>query len=444
MRRVLVFCLLLCLFAACSPDEPDREAESRRRDRGSEGADAPNDLMEKERRPKAQPSLGDAPPDGDVRPWWKRRVDRFLKRKPISIQVRLEDEVIYSSGSSNDRVPASVQKLVLSMALFDEFGPRRRFPTYLAAEGRSKNAIEGDLWVIGSGDPTVAGNPDFLSNMPNGATDIQQLVRALRDEGITEITGHVMASMGPFERDWYAQGWKPFFPASEVGLPSALTFNGNVNKDRYAKNPEKLLAESLRRRLRRAGIAVAGGSGAGFAPQRLRRIASVPSPPLSVLARFMNRQSSNFFAEVLGKSLGAARFGRPGTISKGARAIEVYARKRGVAIDSYDSSGLSYENRMSAGELTTLIEDVEREPWADVLRRGLAGGGEGTLEDRLHNVRVRVKTGTLLDISALAGWVWSTRAKGWAEVAIISRGIDKDRAVRLEDRIIRTIAKYAG
>jgi D-alanyl-D-alanine carboxypeptidase len=441
MRRTLILFLLLGLLAACSPDQPTREARKPRSERRHEAkSDQPNE----KKRPKAQPSLGDTPPDADVRPWWKRRVDDLLKRKPMSIQVRLEGEVIYSSGSSNDRVPASVQKLVLSMALFEEFGPHQRFPTRLAARTRSKNTIKGDLWVIGSGDPTVAGNPHFLSNMPSGATDIQRLVRALKKEGITTIEGNVMASMGPFERDWYAPGWKPYFPSSEVGLPSALTFNGNVNKGRYAKNPEKHLAESLLRRLRKAGITVTGGSGFGFAPKKLRPVTSVPSPPLEILARFMNRQSSNFFAEVLGKRLGGDRFGAPGTIAKGARAIKAYARRRGVMIDSFDSSGLSYENKMSTGELATLIEQAEEEPWVDALRRGLAAGGDGTLEDRLHNVRVRAKTGTLVDISALAGWVWSTKANEWAEFAIISRGLEKYQAVPLEDKIVRTIYKSAG
>jgi hypothetical protein len=39
--------------------------------------------------------------------------------------------------------------------------------------------------------------------------------------------------------------------------------------------------------------------------------------------------------------------------------------------------------------------------------------------------------------------VWSAKAKAWAEFAIISRGIEKYQAVPLEDKIVRTIAKYA-
>ena len=441
MRRTIVFFLLASVFVgACSPDTGDRNALRRKRGPRAERKDGAKETK-KERPPRPRPSLGDAPPDGD--PWWIEKLDKLLVGKPFSIEVRLAGDVLYSRRADNDRIPASVQKLMLSMALFETYGTKATFPTRLAAQKRNKETIVGDLWVLGSGDPTVAGNPHYLSAMPRGATDIQKLVVALRREGVRVIDGNVMAATGPFARDWYAPGWKPYFPISEVGLPSALAFNGNVNKGQYTKNPERLLAESLRKRLRRSGINVTGGAGSGPAPKRLRTIAAVDSPPLGVLARFMNRKSSNFFAEILGKRLGARRFGSPGTIDKGARAIASFARDGDVKIASFDSSGLSYGNRVSAGELVTLLEGAEDEPWAGVLRRGLAGGGDGTLEDRLHDVLIKAKTGTLIDISALAGWVWLNKEKAWAEFAIFSRGIEKSRAVQIEDKVVRTLHIFA-
>ncbi len=448
MRRAAVLLVVLSLAASCSPNAAPQTDAKRSRPRHAEPRANPNHGRTEaagERRPpkpRSTPTLAEVNPSS-TRPWWKLHLDKLLKRRPMSIQVRHDGDVIYARRPHNDRVPASVQKLVLSMALFEELGVGATFPTRLAARRRNKGSIIGDLWIIGSGDPTLAGNPHILSSLPPGSTDVQQLVTALRRAGVKEIRGNVMAATGPFARDWYAPGWKPFFPTSEVGLPSALTFNGNVYKQRYTKHPERVLAESLRRRLRRRGIAVTGGAGAARAPKRLRTIAPIPSPPLEVLAGFMNRVSSNFFAEVLGKRLGAEVFGGRGTIAKGARAITAYARKRGVDIASFDSSGLSYENRMSASDLAYLIELAEREPWLIPLRRGLARGGQGTLEERLHEVRVRAKTGTLDGVSALAGWVWLRKAREWGQFALISRGIDKSMAMQIEDNLVRTLFRYA-
>jgi D-alanyl-D-alanine carboxypeptidase/D-alanyl-D-alanine-endopeptidase (penicillin-binding protein 4) len=90
------------------------------------------------------------------------------------------------------------------------------------------------------------------------------------------------------------------------------------------------------------------------------------------------------------------------------------------------------------------LDQVEDEDWGDVLRRALPTGGQGTLEDRLHGVQVRAKTGTLTDVSALSGWVFSERRDAWIEFSILSAGMSKALASQIEDRIVRILANDAG
>lgn len=175
----------------------------------------------------------------------------------------------------------------------------------------------------------------------------------------------------------------------------------------------------------------------------LPRIAAVESVELRTLMSYMNRTSMNFFAEMFGKRLGLERHGRPGTIAKGAAAIREFAGRNGVAISSYDSSGLSYSNRVSPRGIAKLIDIVDDEPWADELRFSLPGANQGTLEDRLRGVRLRAKTGTLTDISTLSGWVWMNQIDDWGYFSIMSRGMDKSRAAEVEDRIVRILHDYA-
>jgi D-alanyl-D-alanine carboxypeptidase len=59
-------------------------------------------------------------------------------------------------------------------------------------------------------------------------------------------------------------------------------------------------------------------------------------------------------------------------------------------------------------------------------------------------VRVRAKTGTLIDASSLSGWVWLRRRQAWAEFSIISSDIPKYRAVEIEDSIVRKLAGRAA
>ena len=214
-----------------------------------------------------------------------------------------------------------------------------------------------------------------------------------------------------------------------------------MHRGRHISDPEKRLAAALTRALRTEGVRVGGEPGAGVRPEGLDEIAMVSSPRLRSLMRHMNRQSSNFFAEMLGKRLGAEHFGLYGTIAKGARAIRRYAAGRGVAIGAQDSSGLSYSNRVSPRGMVRLLANADRRSWGEALRRSLPKPGQGTLKDRLAGVGLRAKTGTLDYISALSGWVWLRRRGGWAEFSILSRGLTKTHAMAIEGDIVRTITR---
>jgi D-alanyl-D-alanine carboxypeptidase/D-alanyl-D-alanine-endopeptidase (penicillin-binding protein 4) len=156
----------------------------------------------------------------------------------------------------------------------------------------------------------------------------------------------------------------------------------------------------------------------------------------------MDRPSDNFFAEVLGKLLGVSAEGAPGTIAKGARALRAWVSSHGERFSLYDGSGLSYDNRVSAGGMVRLLEAAGARPWGAVLRQALPAGGQGTLEHRLVGERVRAKTGTLDGVSALSGWVWLDEDDGWAEFSILS-SLPKWKAVDIEDGIVRTLAEHA-
>ncbi|MDQ3954216.1 MAG: D-alanyl-D-alanine carboxypeptidase [Actinomycetota bacterium] len=393
--------------------------------------------------PTSEPAPLVSPAPEPPREWWKHQIDKAIEGRPMDLVVGVDGATLYSDGARNRRPPASVQKLLFTMALFDTMGPQARLTTSLAARDRKGATVEGDLWIVGSGDPTLGHKPAWRNTLAFGATNLGSLVTRLKRMGITTVAGGVRAARLPFKHDWFAPGWKSYFPISHVGLPSALTLNGNVHKRQYTKKPEKLVAESLRKLLQKAGIAVSGAPGTGAPPKGLNKLTNVRSRPLWILARFMNRQSNNFFAEVLAKRLAVETAGPPGTIAKGARAIERYARRRGVELEAHDASGLSYDNRVSPRGIVRLLARVEKEPWFARLRHGLAGAGEGTLKDRLANIRIRAKTGTLIDVSALAGWIWLERSKAWARFAILSRGIPKSEAIKIEDRIVHLVAAHA-
>lgn len=379
-------------------------------------------------------------PPASARAPWKRRIDRIRRSRSIDVSVGVDGSFLYGENASDRRVPASNEKLLLSMALLDELGPRARLATVAATGTRRGRVVRGNLWLLGTGDPTVTGGGRYGRDLPLRPTRLAALARRVHDSGVRRIEGRVMGRTTYFGRDWWAPGWKPEFPSEEIALPTSLTFEGNVRAARHTRTPELYAARAMTRRLEDAGVRVVGPPGTGDPPSGLGEVARVRSVRLASLLRHMNFVSSNFFAEVLGKRLAVERYGRPGTIAGAGRAVEAWARSAGVDVTARDGSGLSYDNRASPRGIVRLLTAAHDAGWGTNLRTTLPAAGRGTLEDRLGGVRVRAKTGTLDEISTLSGWVWLRRSDTWAEFSIMSRGMPKGVAADVEDRIVAIVA----
>jgi D-alanyl-D-alanine carboxypeptidase/D-alanyl-D-alanine-endopeptidase (penicillin-binding protein 4) len=357
---------------------------------------------------------------------WMRAIDEAVAGRSVSVSVGDDGLFLYRRADQVPRIPASNEKLLLAMALLDTFGPDARFRTRAAASSLRGSVVEGDLWILGRGDPRV------------GRATLAALARRIARAGITRVSGRVVGSTAFFRRDWDAPGWNGV-ARRYVNRPTALTFEGN-----HTSLPELDAARALTARLERLGVKVVGEPGSGVPPGGLTYLAAVRSPPLGRLLVPMLRRSDNFVAEVLGKRLGAQVLGAPGTIAKGAAALRAWTADRGEAFTLNDASGLSYDNRVTTAGIVRLLWQAEGSDWAEGLRGALPSGGQGTLRDRLPTVRLRAKTGTLTGVSALSGWVYVERLGSWVEFSILSSGMSKATAAALEDRIVRTLRAGIG
>jgi D-alanyl-D-alanine carboxypeptidase/D-alanyl-D-alanine-endopeptidase (penicillin-binding protein 4) len=360
-----------------------------------------------------------------VKPKWVEQIDEAIGRRRVSVAVAEQGAFLYRHADARPRIPASNEKLLLAMASLDTFGPDHRIVTRVGAEGFRGGVVRGDLWILGRGDP-------FVDRRSMRALAVQ-----LVEAGVRRVTGRVIGSTSFFRRDWHAPGWNEV-ARDYVNRPTALTFENN--QDPAA---EREAADALTKLLERRAVRVAGRPSAGSPPPGLEFIAEIESDELQRLLATTLRSSWNFAAEVLGKGLGAEVRGTPGTIAKGAAALEGWAAHRGVPITGMDSSGLSYDNRVTAAGLVELLGQSEEETWGNALRMALPRGGQGTLEHRLREVSVRAKTGTLEEVSALSGWVYAERLDAWVEFSILGSRISKSTAVHLEDRIVKILAEHA-
>jgi len=309
--------------------------------------------------------------------------------------------VVFERNAGLPLLPASNEKLAVGYAALALLGPGFRFHTEVRGLGRlDGQAWRGDLVLAGHGDPTLAGD------------DLAGLARQVAAWGITRVTGAVLGDESWFDGARTGPGWKGSFYVLESPPLSALVAERALYRGQTSHNPALAAASLFRQALAAAGVVVARRSGVGRASETSLPLAYDVSAPLAGIVAEMETESDNFVAELLLKELGALETGH-GTTAAGAGVVSGVLERAGVPLAGVriaDGSGLSSDDRLTAGALVALL----RAAWSDPeLREAFVAslsvaGVSGTLEDRLREPpargRVRAKTGTTSVASALSGY----------------------------------------
>jgi D-alanyl-D-alanine carboxypeptidase/D-alanyl-D-alanine-endopeptidase (penicillin-binding protein 4) len=179
---------------------------------------------------------------------------------------------------------------------------------------------------------------------------------------------------------------------------------------------------------RQAGGQFRGGMLRAPTPPSARLLLTHESEPLSEIVRVTNKYSSNMMARSLVLAIAAEMNGTPATSAAGEETIVGWLKTRGLVFPELvigNGSGLSREARISADSMARLLVGARQSRYAPEFLTSLALGGlDGTLEKRFQNVddpsRIRMKTGTLRDVSAIAGYVVGKSGKAYAVVVFVN------------------------
>jgi D-alanyl-D-alanine carboxypeptidase/D-alanyl-D-alanine-endopeptidase (penicillin-binding protein 4) len=341
---------------------------------------------------------------------------------------------LVSVRADTNRIPASVEKLFVTATALLRWGPYAELHTRVVtdAELESSGLVDGDVWLVGGGDPVLT--DEKLGNL---AANVEA-------NGVERITGGVRADDSHFDRRRGTPRTN-FAPDGDLGgrLGALLLGRG------YQRDPAGYVARRFVRFLRAEGVSVEGRTRKGLAPDDggTSELAAMPSPPIAALVRFTLVPSDNFIAEMLLKGIGAEFGGGFGTTGAGAEIVEQTLEPYGITPRIVDGSGLSRSNATTPREVVRLFERMEDQDYARTWRRSLARAGRtGTVEDRMRGTpaagRCRVKTGTIIGVSNLAG-ICDTHG-GVVGFAWLMNGVDPYGARRLQDRMTAVLARYDG
>ncbi|MHC4617291.1 MAG: D-alanyl-D-alanine carboxypeptidase/D-alanyl-D-alanine endopeptidase [Planctomycetota bacterium] len=201
--------------------------------------------------------------------------------------------------------------------------------------------------------------------------------------------------------------------------PNKIIVKGKCRKEQgpfdvAIENPALFFTHLLAENLQKNGINVEGQITEAVAPnrRRLRVLRQYDSSITDCLAR-SNKDSLGLAAEALLKTIAAnaSADGKKGGWDAGRRIIAQYLTSLGVAQSDFhidDASGLSRENRLSAGAITKVLSFVYNSPHWELYKGSLAVGGvDGTIrryfKEEKHKGKIFGKTGYIAGVRSFSG-----------------------------------------
>ncbi|MFD1851029.1 D-alanyl-D-alanine carboxypeptidase/D-alanyl-D-alanine-endopeptidase [Oceanobacillus bengalensis] len=367
--------------------------------------------------------------------------DERLKGAMIGISVRKADtgEEIYHNHGDTRLHPASNMKILTVAAALDTLGPEYRFITEVLTDGEiNGNALNGNLYIKGKGDPTLLNE------------DLNQLAGDLRDQGIEAIEGNLIGDDSWYDAIRLSQdlNWsdEPYYTGAQV---SALTLSPNSDYDTgtvivevypgnetaidaqikvipntdYVKvinktetvaaggsrdisierehgtnnivvegtipldgnmyrswasvwEPTKYVLDVFKTALKENGISVKGVK-TGVTPDGAELLTSRKSIPLKEIVIPFMKLSNNGLGEVLTKEMGKVVHGE-GSWDKGLEVIRDVAATLNVDPNTIllrDGSGMSHKTYIPASEITSLLHTVQGKEWHPVFESSLPVAG---------------------------------------------------------------------
>lgn len=354
-------------------------------------------------------------PDAEkvVKDYLKFLNSQGLKANEQGIWLQSGANLLLSNQGTTPVPAASLTKVATSLAALQTWGVDHQFETLMGTTGAIENGVlQGDLVIQGGGDPMFVWE------------DAIALGNALNQLGITRVTGDLVIT-GSFMLNFR----ESTLQSGEL-LKQALnskTWDSDI-RDEFGEVSGKRPTIEIKGKVR---------TGAAIQPTILLKQRSLP---LVHVLKYLNVHSQNEMAQMLADNLGGVKT----VIEKASSAANVSPNELLLA----NGSGLGTENRISPHAACAMFAALDRtlHPLNLSIADFFPASGidrNGTLEDRAVPEHAVIKTGTLREVSALAG-VLPTRDRGLLYFAIINRGTDILELRHQQDLLLHALQKVWG
>ncbi|MFK7763658.1 MAG: D-alanyl-D-alanine carboxypeptidase/D-alanyl-D-alanine-endopeptidase [Roseobacter sp.] len=367
-------------------------------------------------------------------------------------------EILESRNPETGLAPASVTKAITALYALDVLGPEHQFKTEIIATGGVTDGIvEGDLVLVGGGDPTT------------DTRALAALAAQIKEAGIREVKGDFMVYEGPvtsvssidpqqpdhvgyspavagialnFNRvhfEWKRAGGKytvtmdaragRYRPEVDVARMQVVqrrapiyTYENEGKRDQWTvasgalgkggarwlpvRQPGLYAGDVFATLARSHGIVLTAPKMRQTAPKGLS-VGAIESAPLSDILRAMLKFSNNLIAEMIGLAATYARRGKVENLAASAGEMNFWAQQTlGMTAPAFaDHSGLGSASRISAEDMVRGLGALGHvELLRPMLKPVKLLDAQGRPVNN-HPVQAEAKTGTLNFVSGLGGYI---------------------------------------
>lgn len=407
--------------------------------------------------------------------------DSQMKYGIISLYVvnSKTGEMVYDKNGNVGLAGASTQKVITSSTAFELLGHDYAYKTSLAYDGSIKNKIlDGNIIISGSGDPSLGSWRYSTTKEDKILNDFKS---AILKEGIHKVKGTIYASDTLWRSEIIPPGWiwedlgsyygagagslnwrenqydlimrsgnvigdtvqfvgtspqrieglqfKMYATAAEKGtgdrsyiyIPSKDGFyhvRGSIpiNENHFVISgalihPDHQLSSTLLQSLPET-FNISGQNKIQHKENTIHKVFYTHiSPPLDSLIYWFLKKSINLYGEALVKTIAFEKTHVASTDS-GANIIKKFWQTRGIdplSINIKDGSGLSPGNRITTNALVSILQYGLKQTWFESFLNALP---------EINGLKM--KSGTIADVLAYAGFAKSTEGKKYTFAMIIN------------------------
>ncbi len=407
----------------------------------------------------------------------------------VSVKDTLTGKTVYKLNAKKSSMPASTLKLVTLSASLDTLGKDYKFSTKLY-----KNT-NNELFLLLSADP-------FFTS-----ADLKYLIKTAKNKNIISPKNFYIDDYIFDNKEW-GEGWQwdddlnplmpkfssynidnnllniivspsgkgapaniyvtKFYPTTFMNLittgdkneiklsrnnhisPDIINAEGTVKEQETVQipvnHPKRYFILRLEEAIRDENMDYYGNFIQKKLPKSNVYIVAQVDHPLSQAIQLILTDSSNFAAETVFKAAGAKFVNNTGSLENSVKMLNSYLKKLGIDysdIKIVDGSGVSKNNIVTADFMSEFLvkKAADKE-----FKNSLPTAGEGTLVNRMLYFKdnLHAKTGTLADVSAIAGYITSRSGKTYAfDIMINDPKTKMTDKKSLEEYILRDIfTKY--